>query len=112
MLIDTKNVEELILQDKRLLKRLPQVKSHYNQWLFGKRVPAVKFLAEKAILQILESLNTRECLAILEEYFQESVSLRTIDYHVARSHKLPLIDLERSLNEMEGFQNLQNSFFS
>ena len=105
MLIDTNNVEALILQDKRLLKKLPEAKTHYDQWLFGKRVPAIRFIAEKAILQILESLNTRDNLSILEEYFQEPVSIRAIDYHVARSHKLPLADLEKSFNEMEGFQN-------
>lgn len=105
MQLDKNNIEELIFMDKRFHKELPDQKHHFDQWVLGQRVPALRFLSQKSTLELLEQLNTPINIAILERYFKEKVFVKTIDYHVVRHHKVPLEDLDFFLNDMQGFAN-------
>lgn len=105
MLIHNKNIEELVFKDKKLMKQLPGLKHLFDQWLIGQRVPALRFLSQKSVLEMLEGLTAHDNIAILEDYFQDEVSLRTIDFHVARNNKIPLEELQSTLDSMEGFQD-------
>jgi hypothetical protein len=105
MQIDNFNIDQVVFQDKRLQKELDHLKGLFDQWVLGTKVPALRFLAQKSRLELLENLNTPTNIAILERYFNEKVSIQTIDYHVARHHKIPIEDIEMALNEMEGFTN-------
>ncbi len=105
MWIHNKNIEELIFKDKKLMKQLSHLKNLADQWLMGQQVPALRFLSQKSVLEMLESLSSHDNIAILEEYFQDEVSLRTIDFHIARNNKIPLTELQSALNVMEGFHD-------
>ncbi len=105
MWIHNKNIEELVFGDKKLMKQLPHLKHLFDQWLLGQQIPSLRFLSQKSVLEMLESLSISDNIAILEEYFQDEVSLRTIDFHIARNNKIPLAELQSTLEEMEGFQD-------
>jgi len=101
MRIHDKNIGELVFTDKELQKQLPEFKYLFDQWLVGLRVPKLKFLKQKSELVLLEKLETK--LDLLERHFGEKVVVISIDYHIARHHKVPLEDLEIMLNELDGF---------
>jgi hypothetical protein len=105
MQIDNNNIDQLIFQDKRIQKELDHFKGLFDQWVLGTKVPALRFLAQKSRLELLEHLNTKTNIAILERYFNEKVGVQTIDYHIARHHKVPIQEVEVALNGMEGFVN-------
>jgi len=102
LLINHKNVDDLIFMDKKLKDQLPEFNDLFNQWFIGKRMPSLRFLSQKASLSLLEKIEGRH-LSILSKYFNEEVSVEPIDYHVARTHKVPVDDLEGFLNGMKGF---------
>lgn len=105
MQIDYNNIDDLIFKDKKIRNEFPSFKNLFDQWILGKQVPALKFLAQKSRLQMLEKLGLKNNLSILESYFNEAVDVKSIDYRVARHHKIPLKDIECSLNTMVGFTN-------
>lgn len=105
MNIDKNNIDELFFMDKKLQQEFPSFKPQIDQWVLGRQIPALRFLSQKSQLELLEKLNTSDNLAILERYFKEKVSIQTIDYHIARHHKIDLNDLETFLLEMSGFSN-------
>jgi hypothetical protein len=101
MQIDIYNIDQLIFQDKRLNKELSHFKALFDQWTLGIRIPALRFLAQKSRLELLENLNTPTNKAILEKYFNEKVDVQTIDYHIAQHHKVPIREAEVILNTMD-----------
>ena len=98
MLINLKNAEILIFQDKKIMEKLPDLHSLYNQWLLGVRQPALKFLAQKAILKLLEKLSESNYINILEKYFNEKIEVKSIDYHPIKNLKVSIHDAEKTLN--------------
>lgn len=100
MLINLKNAEILIFQDKKIMEKLPDLHSLYNQWLLGVRQPALKFLAQKAILKLLEKLSESNYINILEKYFNEKIEVKSIDYHPIKNLKVSIQDAEKTLNSL------------
>jgi len=109
MVINNQNVETLIFQDKKLIERLHNCHSLYNQWLLGIKQPALRFLSKKAILRMLEVLNDSENITILENYFNDKVVLKPLDYHVTKNFKIPIDELEQKLNLLKNEGNISIS---
>lgn len=106
MQITNDNIDDLIFSNKRLQKLLPEeLKPSFDQWLMGKRVPALRFLSQKSQLELLDKLNTPNNIAILEGYFKEKVSIKPIDYRTVKHHTVPLEELDAFLRDMGGFAN-------
>lgn len=83
LVIDIKNVENLIFFDKAVQRKLPEFKELFDQWAIGKRLPTIKFVSQKAIYTLLEQLN-EEHIKILEQHFNKQIKVGTIDYHLVR----------------------------
>jgi hypothetical protein len=90
MEIDIRNIDDLIFSDKRIQKEFVCFKYLFDQWLLGTKVPALRFLAQKSRLELLDKLSLEGNRAILNKYFQENVVVLTMDYHSAKHYTLPL----------------------
>jgi hypothetical protein len=105
MLIDKNNVDEIVFMDKKLRDELLHLKHHFDQWTLGKRVPALRFLAQRSQLAMLDDLAKTNNRLTLEKYLNEKVDIQTMDYHIAKHHAVPLAEAEGFLNNMQGFAN-------
>ena len=101
MKFDIHNVD-VIFSDKQLQKEFPELQPLYGQWLLGIKVPALRFLAQKSRLELLEKLDTADNRAILEKHFKENVTVQPIDYHTIKNYKIKLDEAEEILNGLSG----------
>lgn len=88
--IDFSNAEALIFHDAGLQKLLPDhMFSVFEQWRLAKRVPYLRGIGRQAVLDLLGML-TDEDVGVLSEYFGEKVLVKSINYSLAESYKVPL----------------------
>jgi hypothetical protein len=102
MQVNIYNVDETIFLDKQIQKELSHLKPLFDQWLLGTKVPALRFLAQKSRLEMLEQLDTESNRAILTNYFNESTSVQPMDYRIVKHYKIPVSETEKTLNAMTG----------
>ena len=100
MLLNIYNVDDLIFLDKQIQKELSHLKPLFDQWLMGTKVPALRFLAQKSRLEMLEQLDTDKNRAILASYFNESTLVQPMDYRIVKNYKIPVSEVETTLNAM------------
>jgi hypothetical protein len=106
IVINLKNVEELIFQKAELRKLLPDLQHLFDQWHLSYRLPALGSLRTKSKLDLI-NLMSDEHIRVLEEYFQDSVVIDKLNYNIVKNILFPL-DLERLgglLSDVEGFAN-------
>lgn len=94
MEINFKNVEEIIFFDKKVQDLMPEFKHFFDQWMIGKRVPGLAEMANKSILNLLESI-TDDHIKKLEDYFEQTVIVVKINTNLVKNISL---DLEKEIN--------------
>ena len=101
------NIEKLIFEDPEVQNILPAYTfSYFEQWKLGKRVPFLKQTSRQAMLDLLENLSSHT--DILEEYFDETVIIETLNHHAVWNFKIPIDDQKsfcEQLCQMEGYPN-------
>ena len=109
IVINLLNVENLIFMDTKLRALLPDLCHIFDQWLIAQRIPYLRSIRRRSLIDLLNNLSD-EHVAILEEYFQDSLILAKIDYHIVRNLTVPITEIERELNRLDSmFQNLSIS---
>ncbi len=104
--INLQNIEELLLSDKHVKNMLPDLRHVFDQWLFSQKLPYLRSLRVRSQMDLLNGLTT-EHLDKLEAYFQDTILLGKIDYHIVKNKTLPLDFIaDRELSEFDGFGNL------
>lgn len=93
------NIDDLVFQNNDIKKQLPETKHIFDQWILGIRATPLKYLAQKSRLEMLEYINSH--LDYFEIYFNDEVSVESINYRIATNETIPLDGLEASLNKKE-----------
>ena len=93
-----------MFSDKKLQFLLPEFGHLFSQFLLAKRVPALKSLGLRSVLDFLNN-TTDEHIKILEGYFKVSVTIDKMDYHLVKNENFSLEDAENKLNDGDGFSN-------
>lgn len=106
LVINLSNVEDLIFRDVKVRSLLPDLRHIFDQWLMAQRIPYLRSIRRRSLMDFLNSLNN-EHIIILEHHFQDSVVLAKIDYHIVRNLTAPVLEFEKELNRLDSnFQNV------
>lgn len=89
MEINFKNIEEIIFFDKNIQKLFPEFKHFFDQWTIGKRVPLLTSMANKSVLDLLESIE-EEQIKKLENYFGTTVIVVKLNTNLVANIDLDL----------------------
>ena len=102
--INFANIEELVFEDEELQRRLPShMFSYFEQWRMGKRIPMLRQMGRQAMFDLLSVLD--EAIETLEDYFDETVFVETLNYNIVQNLKIPLAETKicEELCKMSGF---------
>jgi len=109
IVVNLKNIEELILKNKNTHDFLPELRHIIEQWYLSYRIPFLRDTRRKALLDLLNALNSYH-ISKLEEYLGDRVVLDKIDYKIVRDVKIPLdCDLNLAIGDFNDFSNFTSS---
>jgi hypothetical protein len=110
IVINLQNVEELIFFNKETYELFPDSKVYFDQWMLAQRIPSLRSLGKRSVIDFLNSV-TDEGIERLESYFEDSVTLELIDYHIVKTHSFNVEDMEKELNSTPtaGYNNFNVS---
>lgn len=103
MEINLNNIEQLIFFDKKLQVLLPEYRHLFDQWQLGQRVPGMKTLAQRSILDLLNSLNKKN-ITVLEEYFKNTIVVEKINHKLVAGHNWHLNEDDK-LCQFSGYRD-------
>lgn len=98
-------VEELIFYDREAQNLLPpHMFSYFEQWRLAQRVPFLRDIGKRALLDFLNGLEDED-VSILEQYFGEKIFVERLNYSIVTNVRIPLNEstLCKELCEIEGF---------
>lgn len=86
MELNLKNIEELLFFDKKAQALLPEFRHLFDQWGLGQRIPGMKTLGQRSVLELLNSLN-EDHIRRLEEYLDEGILVDKLDHRLVVHHE-------------------------
>lgn len=104
MILNTINAEELIFYNNKLRNKLSEFNHIFSQWDFAKQSPALRSLAKRTVLDFLNQLK-KEHISLLEEYFNDKISLEKLNYNIVKNYDFPLEKANAELNDLGGSSN-------
>lgn len=102
MKINLKNIEELIFFNKEIQQLFPEFRHLFDQWQLGQRIPGMKTLGQRSILELLDSLDYDK-ISKLEKYFEDLVIVEKMDHKLVSNYEWNL-DEDNELCEFLGFR--------
>jgi hypothetical protein len=103
MEINLQNIEELIFFDKKVHSFFPEFRHLFDQWQLGLRVPGMRTLGQRSVLELLNSLNEKN-ISKLEEYFSDKILVNKIDHRIVAHYNFNIGEDNR-LCEFAGFRD-------
>ena len=103
MIINHKNIEELIFEDKKVQSLLPQYKTYFDQWIVGKRNPALRFISNRVAFSLLEKLTDE--IPTLEDYFKEEVIVESVDFRSSKSITTKIDELDVGVFDQKSYKD-------
>jgi len=100
VIINLKNIEELVFSDRELAKLFPAKKHLFDQWAMGQQHSALKTLGQRSVLQFLNGLKDDD-IKIFEEYFQENIEVRKLDHKIVKTFKMRPDEVGNALRELD-----------
>jgi hypothetical protein len=100
MILNSNNVENLVLENPGLLKKLPHLASLAGQWKLGKFVPALTATAKKAKIDFLNGLSAEDTELIRAHLGLSSLVVERLDYALVKNHVLNIDAAQTTLNEL------------
>lgn len=100
IVINFKNIEELVFFNDDIRKSLyAKYQKFYDTWTISKRVPHLKAIGLKAILDLLSSLD-QEDITFLSEHFKQDVKVEKLSYHLVQNVSMDISsEIELFLDE-------------
>lgn len=95
--INIHNVEELIFQNNKIWRDLPDITHLRDHWRMSKISPIFKAMGKKAILDFLNKTN-KDHEKIISKHLGTSVTINKIDRNLVRNMEFPIEEAEELLN--------------
>jgi hypothetical protein len=103
MEINLQNIEELIFFDKKAHALFPEFRHFFDQWQLGQRIPGMKTLGQRSVLELLNSLDEIR-IRKLEEYFSDTILVDKIDHRLAACYDWQIGEADE-LCEFTGYRD-------
>ena len=91
--LNTKNAEEIIFNNKKIIDILPQYKSIFNTWQFTCRIPTLRYIRQNCVVQLIDLLT-----------IEDLASIKTIienDIYIDKNTKKPIKNLVGLMEDLE-----------
>lgn len=102
MVINLKNVEEIIFYDKEIWKKMPEMVHLRDQWRISKMAPTLRAMGQRAILDFLRNVKPHH-QDLLSEYFKQNVTIDKIENHLIVNKEFLASDDHVDFNIYENF---------
>jgi hypothetical protein len=103
MVINLNNIEELIFFDKKAQALFPEFRHLFDQWQLGQRIPGMKTLGQRSILELLQLFDQNDIIK-LEDYFGDKIMLERLDHHIVANYSWSLED-QNELCQFVGYRD-------
>jgi hypothetical protein len=103
--LDYSNVEELVFENKRVMASLPQYKHLFDSWSLSKRVPTLKNLGQRSLLDFLESV-TEDDVEIISIVTNKDVVFQELNLQIYFDIKSKLENLENELSSVSNILDM------
>jgi len=103
MEINLQNIEQLLFFDKKAQALLPEFRHLFDQWQLGQRIPGMKTLGQRSVLELLNSLNEHH-VRKLEEYLADTILVDKVDHRLVAHHEWP-VDEADELCRFAGYRD-------
>lgn len=97
LILNSRNVEELVFQDKALQQRLPDFHDLFHTYAVGRRVAGLKHLCKKSVFDFFDQVVDRH-VVVLSDYFGDEVMLNEADPHLVSTHSYNIEEADEKLN--------------
>ena len=97
--INLNNVEELLFHNQEVRKLLKDHQNWFKQWEIGVRVPGLRMLGKRAVLDFLNNVRESDIL-LLEQYFNDDVVVDVLDHQIAKHYKFPIREAQERMCEL------------
>lgn len=99
MILNSKNIEELVLNNPGLLNKLHHLKTYIDQWKLGQMVPALRSTGQKAKLDLLNTLSIDD-IKIIRNYLNvDAITVEKLEYSTIKNYVINIRDSEKFLNK-------------
>lgn len=103
IVVNLENVEELILKNNDLVNSLPDLRYLVDQWLLTYRIPFMRNLKKKTLINFLNAIEEKH-LKILQEYLGDSLAIYKINSDIVKNISFPVnIDIADYLDNEYNF---------
>ncbi len=103
--LDFEKTEELIFRNESLRKKLPEFSHLFNQYNLSIRVPALRPLGKRSILEFLEKVNENQ-LELISLHLGYKISKDNLDFQIVRNLNFTIENICESLCESNTLQNM------
>lgn len=104
MEINLRNIEEAIFFDKKAQALLPEFRHLFDQWQLGQRIPGMKTLGQRSVLDLLNSLNEIH-IRKLEEYFGDTILVDKLDHRLVAHYEMSTEAEDAGLCQFSGYRD-------
>jgi hypothetical protein len=104
IILDFENVQEFVFSDSQLRNQLPKHRHLFDSWILGVRVPAMRQLSKRSVLEFLETIDDED-LKIISDHIGEEVELEQLDYHIVKELNMSCKNVADILNETDCYPN-------
>ena len=88
VVINQKNVENLVFFDQELTKKLADLSDLFQTWQLGVRIPGLRPTAQKTLLLFLEKVTDKHIEIIKNHLHADEVIIEKIDHHLVRNYEI------------------------
>lgn len=99
MILNSSNIEKLVLLNSEITNVLTNLVDEINQWRFGQLYPKLKPLAQKAKIDILNKLTKNDLNLIQKHLNLPSLDVEKLDYSIIKNHNSTIYEIEKTLND-------------
>jgi hypothetical protein len=107
--INIQNVEEIIFQNDKIWRDLPDLRYLKEQWKLSRISPILRGMGKKALLDFLNRFK-KEHEIIISKHLNTTVTIDKLDYSVVKNLELDIEDAELELTMIDAEEPLHSYF--
>jgi hypothetical protein len=104
MIINFKNIEDIVFYDQSVKKKMPEFTHLFDQWKLSQQIYGLKTLAKRSVFEFLNSLEEKH-IKILSEHFGVDVQIEKIDHRLVVNTDIDLKAEDDQFCKYFGYSN-------